>query len=421
MDFIKNLSLPDFKNLDLGDIKTFIVDYITENKRNAIIIASLAILIIGCLIGIMGGPKTLEITNYIKVSFQGNNSQGTATITFDNVAFQKDLASSLHINIGNATEEDIQKMNVVVSATSGCGLDKSKGLSNGEIVTFVGSIDQASIDAAGINVTITASPVQFTVSGLTEKPILSTDTLFSDENVQVVFTGASPDIKVSVTNISEDDYIKNYVEYTVSTTYGLSDNDTVTVTAVCDESRASELGMGITTENTKEYSVTGEGSYITDVEKLTSEDISKLRGAAEDYVKNCCESGMEWTLNSGANIIPSSSYQWTYKSYSSKSIYLLTRIRADGNEPYSKVYVCIEQTLERTEKGIPTETTTYCFVCIDNIYRDSNGDIVLDNSSISSADVGTSGGVQKYISEYAAYTSAMSLISDIYNINEVTQ
>ncbi|WP_155242082.1 hypothetical protein [Butyrivibrio fibrisolvens] len=421
MDFIKNLSLPDFKNIDLSDIKTSIVDYITENKRNAIIIAGLVILIIGCLIGIMGGPRSLEITNYVRVSFQGNNSQGSATITFDNVAFQKDLAKSLHINISNATEEDIQKMNVVVSATSGCGLDKTQGLSNGDIVTFVGSIDQASIDAAGINVIITASPVQYTVSGLIETPILSADTLFADENVQVVFTGASPDIKATVTNVSEDEYIKNYVEYKVSPTYGLSDNDTVTVTAVCDESRASDFGMAITTENTREYSVTGEGSYITDAETLTSEDISKLRGAAEDYIKNCCENGEEWTLNCGANIIPSSSYQWTYKSYVSKSMYLLTRIRADGNEPYSKVYVCIEQTLERTEKGIPTETTTYCFVCIDNIYRDSAGDIVLDNSSISSADVGTSGGVQKYISEYAAYTGAMSLISDIYSVNEVMQ
>ena len=421
MDFIKNLSLPDFKNLDLGDIKTSIVDYITENKRNAIIIAGLAVLLIGCLIGIMGGSRSLEITNYVTVSFQGNNSQGTATITFDNVSFQKDLASCLRINIGNATEEDIEKMNVVVSATSGCGLDKTKGLSNGEIVTFVGSIDQASIDAAGINVVITASPVQYTVSGLTETPILSNETLFADENVQVVFTGASPDIKATVTNTSEDDYIKNYVEYTVSPAYGLSDNDTVTVTAICDESRAANLGMAITTENKKEYRVTGEGSYITDASKLTAEDISKLRGAAEDYVKNCCENGKEWTLNCGANIIPSSSYQWTYKSYASKSMYLLTRIKADGDEPYSKVYVCIEQTLERTEKGVPTETTTYCFVCIDNIYRDSNGNIVIDNSSISSADVGTSGGVQKYISEYAAYTGAMSLISDIYNIIEVKQ
>ena len=421
MNFIENLSLPDFKNLDLGDIKTSIVDYITENKRNAIIIACLAILFIGFLIGIMSGPRSLEITNYIKVSFQGNNSQGTATITFDNAAFQKDLASSLHINIRNATEDDIQKMNVVVSATSGCGLDKTNGLSNGDIVTFVGSIDQASIDAAGINIVITAAPVQFTVSGLRETPILSSDTLFADENIQVVFTGASPDIKVTVTNISEDDYIKNYVEYTVSPAYGLSDNDTVTVTANCDESRAAELGMAITTENTKEYSVTGEGSYITDVEKLTSEDINKLRGAAEDYVKNCCENGEEWTLNCGANIIPSSSYQWTYKSYTSKSMYLLTRIKADGNEPYSKVYVCIEQTLERTEKGVPIETTAYCFVCIDNIYRDSTGNIVLNNSSISSADVGTSGGVQKYISEYAAYTGAISLISDKYNVFEVKQ
>lgn len=421
MNIINKLSLPDFKNFDLGDIKTSIVDYITENKRNAIIIACLAILFIGCLIGIMGGSRSLEITNYIKVSFQGNNSQGTATITFDNVAFQKDLASSLHINIRNATEEDIQKMNVVIAATSGCGLDKTKGLSNGDIVTFVGSIDQASIDAAGINVIITASPVQFTVSGLIETPILSAETLFADENVQVVFTGASPDIKATVTNISEDDYIKNYVEYTISSNYGLSDNATVTVTAICDENRAAELGMAITTENTKEYRVTGEGSYITDAEKLTSEDISKLRGAAEDYVKNCCENGEEWTLNCGANIIPSSSYQWTYKSYTSKSMYLLTRIKADGKEPYSKVYVCIEQTLERTEKGIPTETTTYCFVCIDNIYRDSTGNIVLDKSNISSADVGTSGGVQKYISEYAAYTGAMSLISDIYYINEVMQ
>lgn len=210
---------------------------------------------------------TINLNNYLTVTFEGYDTVGKAVITFDTQKFEKDYG---------------KKIKSIESFLSDCvdgSLDVESDLSNGDVVTYTWKCnDKYAID--NYDYKLKYSDMTYTVSGL--KKIKKFDPFIG---VDVVFEGIAPYGEASL-SITTDDLVVEDFTYELDVKDGLSNGDTVTVTATLDNQNNPEdycienYGM-VPKALSKTYTVNGLDSYIKSLDEITKESLNTMKNQAE--------------------------------------------------------------------------------------------------------------------------------------------
>lgn len=262
-------------------------------------VAVLMLLFIGLVVAVVNHKTTINLNKYITVNTEGYDTLGTATYSIDYGKMKEDYGDKIKINnkkmkallkeegiYEKASKDDIERFvqlfygsafNMMTETSISGSLDNSKGLSNGDEVTFVWDIDEEALEL--FNVKFKYKDVTTKVEGL-EK----VDTFDPFDFIELIFTGISPDGKVSVQKDSSAPEYIQYLSIDVSKNNELSNGDTITVTASVngtDNSYIDRFGK-YPSVTSKEYTVEGLMSYIEKNDQIPDELLSKMKTQAED-------------------------------------------------------------------------------------------------------------------------------------------
>lgn len=233
-------------------------------------IVPLAVIVVVLLvllgIVVVNRKTTIDMKDYIQVSYTGMNTVGDADIDVDWMSLDnKALADS-----GNFLGDSILLESAIqVDATP------TEDLSNGDTVTVTVTYDEGT--AERLKLKFINTTIDYTVSGLADG--VQTD-VFAD--LAVSFDGIAPQGTVALKNNSTDDFIKS-VSFSVEPSSGLSNGDTVTVTARYNEQNAIDQ-MRVVSETTKTYTVSGLDAYVTSYDQIDQDTIDQMSQQAKDTI-----------------------------------------------------------------------------------------------------------------------------------------
>lgn len=253
----------------------------TEKKIISIVIAVVLVLSIVIITAIVIAvkPRKINLNKYVTVAFTGYNSVGNAYLSFDNEAFHADFDEKIKFTEEAETSGYTDVYNLLgINAAGACldnigvTLSQESELSNGMTVSLVWNCDDALIEEM-FHCNVVYEPTTYTVEGLEEAEIFD-----PFENLEITFSGISPDGTVSLNTIDNSGVFEE-LYFECSPTTGLSNGDTVTVSlngGIDPISYCTENFGSYPIEIQKEYVVQGLNEYISSLSQLSQEDEDAL-------------------------------------------------------------------------------------------------------------------------------------------------
>lgn len=347
-------------------------------KRNriiaAIVIGALVLCLVIGLASVFIKP-TINLNNYLAVSFEGYDTVGKAVVTFDKDGFESEYEKKLGKRTGEKLSVfDILDLNDFFPASDSflysCvdgSLDIDNGLSNGDIVTYRWDCnDELVLERYGLK--LEYNDVEYTVLGLEEAEIFN-----PFDGIEVVFEGISPRGTASVSGECSALAARD-LRYELDVNYGLSNGEKVTMTASAlyyndpVEYCIENYGM-IPSPLTKEYVVEGLDRYVSSVSDISNECIKVMQAQAEDVYK--ADVAQDWDEDE------------TLKSFTCIGSYLLTN--KDGESDWGKnnifylVYKAqVEEEYTNEEEAYRETIDIYWYICFYDLLVNSDGVVMAD-------------------------------------------
>lgn len=157
------------------------VDRKKRRKRTAIISAICAVIVAAAVVVLiiyLNRPQTINLNEYLTVTFSGADGEGEATYSFDTETFSTDYYGELTFrdestynelmeSLGESADMNSYAIEYLFDNCVSGTLNNADGLSNGDYVSFVWDVDEETIEEIfGVNVEYTDEI--FTVSDLEE-------------------------------------------------------------------------------------------------------------------------------------------------------------------------------------------------------------------------------------------------------------
>ena len=257
-----------------------------SNKIIGIGVAAVALIAVIILI-VMNIKPRIKLNDYLTVSFDGYNTRGTATVSFDMESFREDYNKK--IKYKGTMDDDVRR--ALKNGSTFCDLlfeecidgelDKVNMLSSGETVTYTWLCNEE-LATSIYGVKLVYEDITFQVSDLT--PVIEVDPF---ENVTVEYAGMAPyGYVTNINNNSNNEYLKNMYYYS-NADGGLKNGDEVTIVASpnYDENYyLQEYGVAFTRLECT-YTVEGLGSYVSSLEEISDDMISSMKTQAEDTLR----------------------------------------------------------------------------------------------------------------------------------------
>ncbi|MBQ4275479.1 MAG: hypothetical protein II717_03005 [Lachnospiraceae bacterium] len=248
------------------------------------IILLIVIIIVVVLLVATAKPKA-NLNKYVTVEYTGYEGRGTAEVVFDWDQFEADSKGKYRIR--KKYQDELSNEYGV----SGTGLarvylrdaikvsaDPGTDLSSGDEVKIVWDVDEDLTKY--MRVKFKYKDFEDEANGF--EVIGSFDPF---DYIDVSFTGTAPNGYVSVSNNYMDDMAYN-ISFSTAPQNGLSNGDTVTVTAslnMSEDAFADRYGT-LPSTLTKEYTVEGLSAYVQSASELSTELIDKINSQAKDAV-----------------------------------------------------------------------------------------------------------------------------------------
>lgn len=316
--------------------------------------------------------KTVNLNDYLVVEFMGYDTVGRAQVSFDKDAFEKDYGDKIEFVNKNNITTYLDPTDTLWMCVS-WDIDKATNLSNGDEVVFTWNVEDELLESS-INLNIKYEDTAFEVSGLEE---ITTFNPF--EGVSVVFSGASPEGSAELI-IDSSNSMAEYLDYTLSKDYGLSNGDEIIVTIDCwyddiAEYCASNYGM-VPSDTQKSFTVEGLGEYVTSISDISEETMALMTQQGIDVLN--AQVASNWNME----------YAKLNSAIYAGSVLLLPK----SSDFYlkNKLYMIYEvnASLVDAEYGVSQEVIYYYCVVFNDIlkYPDGTCDVDLmdydtDNSS----------------------------------------
>lgn len=366
---------------------------------------------------------TIDVSKYMTLSADGYNTVGKLNIDFDTDKLEQDYGkqittrfkkqmknlkddtfglSSLTASLYDGYETDL-----FVETCANGSADKTKNLSNGDVVTYTwdDNSDEAE-EAFGVKVKYT--DITYTVSGLA-----SVNTFNAFDGVDVEFSGISPDGRATVNSLPTAAEAQG-LYYTLDENSGLSNGDTVTLTVHSNRDDFSDCigkygAMPQATEKT--FTVAGLNEYVTSADTLSDSVLVSLQNQAEDVFKSYAAQ----RFSNGQ----------TFKGMTYLGNYILTPKNKDSWGDKDRIVLAYQVTVHHDYTSelnttYDADDSFFWYITFNNVSKDADGNIAsgLNDYDTPTTFVKIDSGVQKYSFssstetwEYYGYTSLDNLYS----------
>lgn len=370
---------------------------------------------------------TIDVSKYMTLSADGYNTVGKLNISFDTEKLEKDYGkqiatrfkkqmknlkdgtyglSSLTASLYDGYEADLFAETCATGSA-----DKTKGLSNGDVVTYTwdDNSDEAE-EAFGVKVKYT--DITYTVSGLA-----SVNTFDAFDGVDVEFSGISPDGRATVNSLPTAAEAQG-LYYTLDENSGLSNGDTVTLTVHSNRDDFSDCidkygAMPQATEKT--FTVEGLNEYVTSADTLSDSVLVSLQNQAEDVFKSYAAQ----RFSNGQ----------TFKGMTYLGNYILTPKNKDSWGDKDRIVLAYQVTVHHDYTSelnttYDADDSFFWYITFNNVSKDADGNIAsgLNDYDTPTTFVKIDSGVQKYSFssstetwEYYGYASLDSLYNAAVN------
>ena len=370
---------------------------------------------------------TIDVSKYMTLSADGYNTVGKLNIDFDTDKLEQDYGkqittrfkkqmknlkddtfglSSLTASLYDGYETDL-----FVETCANGSADKTKNLSNGDVVTYTwdDNSDEAE-EAFGVKVKYT--DITYTVSGLA-----SVNTFDAFDGVDVEFSGISPDGRATVNSLPTAAEAQG-LYYTLDENSGLSNGDTVTLTVHSNRDDFSDCigkygAMPQATEKT--FTVAGLNEYVTSADTLSDSVLVSLQNQAEDVFKSYAAQ----RFSNGQ----------TFKGMTYLGNYILTPKNKDSWGDKDRIVLAYQVTVHHDYTSelnttYDADDSFFWYITFNNVSKDADGNIAsgLNDYDTPTTFVKIDSGVQKYSFssstetwEYYGYASLDSLYNAAVN------
>ena len=370
---------------------------------------------------------TIDVSKYMTLSADGYNTVGKLNISFDTEKLEKDygkqIATRFKKQMKNLKDDtyglssltaslyDSYEADLFAETCATGSADKTKGLSNGDVVTYTwdDNSDEAE-EAFGVKVKYT--DITYTVSGLA-----SVNTFDAFDGVDVEFSGISPDGRATVNSLPTAAEAQG-LYYTLDENSGLSNGDTVTLTVHSNRDDFSDCidkygAMPQATEKT--FTVAGLNEYVTSADTLSDSVLVSLQNQAEDVFKSYAAQ----RFSNGQ----------TFKGMTYLGNYILTPKNKDSWGDKDRIVLAYQVTVHHDYTSelnttYDADDSFFWYITFNNVSKDADGNIAsgLNDYDTPTTFVKIDSGVQKYSFssstetwEYYGYASLDSLYNAAVN------
>ena len=370
---------------------------------------------------------TIDVSKYMTLSADGYNTVGKLNISFDTEKLEKDYGkqittrfkkqmknlkddtyglSSLTASLYDGYETDLFAETCATGSA-----DKTKGLSNGDVVTYTWDDNSDEAEEA-FGVKVKYSDITYTVSGLA-----SVNTFDAFDGVDVEFSGISPDGRATVNSLPTAAEAQG-LYYTLDENSGLSNGDTVTLTVHSNRDDFSDCidkygAMPQATEKT--FTVEGLNEYVTSADTLSDSVLVSLQNQAEDVFKSYAAQ----RFSNGQ----------TFKGMTYLGNYILTPKNKDSWGDKNRIVLAYQVTVHHDYTSelnttYDADDSFFWYITFNNVSKDADGNIAsgLNDYDTPTTFVKIDSGVQKYSFssstktwEYYGYASLDSLYNAAVN------
>lgn len=247
--------------------------------------------------------ETITLNEYFTVSYEGYNSKGSAVLTLDQTKLDETLeqvkedydAALFHID--ECSDADYDNFEQSISASA----QNANNLSNGSKFSIDYQYDEKL--AEKLKIKVSDKENEITVAGLTTAAVLTKEDLFRD--IEVKFTGISPNITMEIINNSTVPFIQNMVFNPEEFQEYYKTGDVVKIRAYFSDEECLKQHYAIDTPSEEcitEYTVEGTAAYVTEASALSQDLIKEAVIAGKAAFVNANEYGVR--IFCEANLVP---------------------------------------------------------------------------------------------------------------------
>lgn len=238
-------------------------------------------------LGACSSVKSVDLTDYIEVSFDGMDTVGYANYYVDDYeavvdrsGFKPEDFETEMIKLVEKKPEKAEEINALFSQYN-VSIDKEENLSNGDKVKVTVTVDE---DAKGVK----GGEKEFTVEGLEEPEELTAEDV--KKHIIVDFVGANERGSARIENTFNDDLA--YIDFTVENNGELTNGDEAILTINEEETSLIENGFKLAEDFNVTYEVKGlhefaakaeDISNIQDVKRMITEEVNKAYPKESDW------------------------------------------------------------------------------------------------------------------------------------------
>lgn len=253
-------------------------------KKTAFIIGIVGVAVIALIIILANRKTTINLADYINVEFSGYDTLGTAQVSIDYDALKQDYGDKIkYYGTDTFANSYMDPYEIFIEECVNGTLDTNDNLTSGDTVTYTWDCDEE-LAKSDFKIKLKAKDTTYTVSGL--EPVKEIDPF---ENIEVIYEGTAPRGSASVKNNSTDEYISG-LNFEVEPSNNLNNGSKVVV-SVSDiwgqdvvNYYVENYGIKLTTTE-KEFTVEGLGSYITSLDEIPEDTLTKMKSQSEDALK----------------------------------------------------------------------------------------------------------------------------------------
>lgn len=407
-----------------------------QRKRNRILLACLGGVLGLCLIiGILATviKPSINLNKYLTVSFDGYDSIGKATVTFDYDRFSEDyeekFAAKLERELKKNKAKDLDSLLELMlsGGYDGYGyvsasrsfldecvwgqLDRNSDLSNGDEVTYVWTCDdETALEEYGYK--LKYSDITYTVEDL-----IIPEEFDPFAGLALQFSGIAPYGNVQFSG----DLPAPRLSYEIEPRDGLSNGDTVTVTVSVPYS-SEDLNKyclryyeALPSETSVEFTVSGLDSYICSASDISSDCMKEMEAKTKEvFDYYAVKDWGEGALHLGREYIGSYLVSHKEPSYwgSQNTLYMVYHVR-------------VQNTFTNEDQTYDKVNEFYWFICFNDLISHPDGTTTVDtnNYSIVNNTFQIDSGIRRSswsnkIWQYRGYQDLEDLRSQIYSVDQ---
>lgn len=247
------------------------------SKKTWGIIGACVALVLVLLIVIALHKPTVNLNDYLKVTYGGYDGGGVAYTEIDWNSMKEDFENKISYKRGMAQTGGMTPIDIIMEYTNANIEGKNEKLSNGDKVSYTWKVDKDSI-AKLIKCKIKYSDGSKKVSGLKEMELFD-----PFKNLKVTFSGVEPNGEADIEY--NGDMLSEY-DFTCDKTSGLKNGDKIKISLTEDAGYYVDQYNKAPSVLEKEYKVKNLGKYLSKIKEVDTDGMNSARAKAQKSISD---------------------------------------------------------------------------------------------------------------------------------------